>query len=479
MDKVTPKQIMEALWRKGNLTYLLDKNQKVLYDIFKNSEAKKNVWLLARRSGKSYALAVFATELCLRNPMSVVKILAPTKDQIDRVLRPIFMKILKDCPEELLPSYSTGDLVYYFKNKSEIHLAGANSGHAERLRGSDSSLCIVDEAGTCSDLEYIVQDILIPSTLMTEGKVILASTPPKDTDHDFIKFIEEAEARGTLTKRTIYDNPRLTKQMLQSAILEAGGEHTDTFKREYLCEITRDKNITVIPELTPQLEARIVKEWPKPSHYKPYVGMDIGFKDYTGLVFAYHDFRHNKVIVEDEILVRGADLQIPTLTKDIIQKETTLWENALTREKLTPKRVSDINYIVTSEIRRESGNLIRFDNANKAEKEVAINNLRVLISQEKIIIHPRCTNLIRHLKNAKWTKGAKADFARDPDDGHYDLLPALVYLVRAIDFKHNPYPNNIDIPMDDLFIVDDVKFKQKYSRDSQMDMFKKIFNLRK
>jgi hypothetical protein len=49
--------------------------------------------------------------------------------------------------------------------------------------------------------------------------------------------------------------------------------------------------------------------------------------------------------------------------------------------------------------------------------------------------------LIRHIKNARWKeKGNKDDFARSPDDGHYDAVDALLYFMRAVNYNKNPYP---------------------------------------
>jgi hypothetical protein len=62
-----------------------------------------------------------------------------------------------------------------------------------------------------------------------------------------------------------------------------------------------------------------------------------------------------------------------------------------------------------------------------------------LIAEERIIINPRCKQLIFHLKNATWNKN-KTEYERSLDGGHYDLIDALAYLVRNIAYTRNPYP---------------------------------------
>lgn len=476
MSKLSKEDAKKELWRRGVLSWKLDSCQKELYNLFYNASHRVQTWLLARRSGKTYTLCILALEQCIRVPNSIVKFASPTKLQITTIIRPLLKKILSDCPDELKPEFRSKDFIYYFPNGSEIQLAGTDSGHAEKLRGGDSHICIVDEAGSCSDLENVVKSILLPTTLITNGKVLLAGTPPSEPDHDFIKFIEEAELRGSLVKKTVYDNPRITKEQLEELISELGGLNSDAAKRELLCMIIKDSNTAVIPEMTDELSKRIVKEWPKPPFFDAYVGMDLGFVDLTVVIFGYYDFRAAKIIVEDELVVKGVDMHLPSFTEKIQEIENRLWCNPLTNEMKPVKRVSDINYIVTKEISRSSGGQITFEATKKDDNEAAINKIRVMLNSEQIIIHPRCGTLIRHLKNVKWKSSVnKTVFARSPDDGHYDAVEALKYLVRSVNLTKNPYPAHYNMNMKDLHVQNPDKF---YGNDAT-NIYKRIFNVRK
>lgn len=88
--KLSKKQITDELWRRGILHFKLDSGQKDLYELYYNSKHKVQTWLLARRSGKTYALCVLALEQCIRKPNSIVKIVSPTKLQVNNNVRPIF-----------------------------------------------------------------------------------------------------------------------------------------------------------------------------------------------------------------------------------------------------------------------------------------------------------------------------------------------------------------------------------------------------
>jgi hypothetical protein len=459
----TKAQVIAELWKRGNLSYLLTPVQKELYDLYYTSKEKTNVWLLGRRTGKSFCLAVLSIEECLRNPNVVVKVVCDTKVHLEQVFTPIVRKILLQCPETVKPKYLTKSYTYYFKNGSELQLAGSDGGHAEKLRGSETKAAFVDEAGSCNDLQNLVKDILLPSTLLSKGKVILASTPSKDPKHDFHKYVEAAKRRGTLIKKPTYSNPLVPKEELEMLIEELGGRNSDAYKREIECEIIRDSELSVVPEFTEDIQKEIVKDWTNPPFYDSYVGMDLGYKDFSGLVFGLYDFKSGKVIIQDEILYdfKLKDNSLPQLIRLIKEKEQALWINPLTSEHQAPYiRVSDLNPIVTQEIgraSREAGYPISFMNARKDDKEAAVNQLRLLIAQKKLIIHPRCKNLLLQLEFCRW-KSNKTEFERTDDGGHADLIDALIYLVRSIAYNKNPYPAFYNMDIKDLVVFNKDKF---------------------
>lgn len=289
--------------------------------------------------------------------------------------------------------------------------------------------------------------VLFPTTTHTGGKIVLASTPPEEPDHDFIGFIEQAETDGLLTKKTLYDNPLLSDETKNSIVDKfPGGANNTQFKREYLCEIIRDENKTIIPEFDDELSEKIVREYNKPPFYTPYVAMDIGFKDLTVVLFGYYDFKTDKVIIEDEIVREGKELKLDKFSDEILKKEEELWMNILTNEQIKPDlRVSDIDYIVIQEINRASYNRLNFQAIQKAPgyKLPLINQLRVMLQAEKIIINPKCKTLVTHLKNGRWKDASsKDDFARSPGLGHYDAIDALLYLIKSVNYSKNPYPAN-------------------------------------
>lgn len=437
---VTKKDAVALLWKKGILWWKLNDTQKDLYDTVLNADKRIIVFLASRRIGKTHTLCTIALEQCIKKKNSVVKYLCPDAKQAKSFVIPIIREILEDCPKALRPEYIKSDGKYVFPNGSELQIAGNDAGRAESLRGGFADLCIVDEAGFCDNLKYNVQSILFPTVSTTGGKIVLSSTPPATPGHEFTFFINKAKADNTFVKKTIYDNPRFTPAQIEE-IISTYGSITDTqFRREYLCELITNDQDAVFPEFNAELKSKIVMPWERPTFFDYYVAADIGFKDFTVVLFGYFDFRNNKLIIEDEIVINKMTTQ--TLADTIKKKEEALLTHPLTNELQVPfLRVSDTNLIVINDLQKLHG--INFLPTAKDNKEAAINNTRILLESEQIIINPRCVTLIRHCEDGTWKKnstGKTRTFDRSADNGHYDALDALIYMVRNVNFSRNPYP---------------------------------------
>lgn len=468
---LTRQEAINILWHKGILHWKLHQGQKDLYDSYKSAKHRTLVWSCSRRLGKSFALCLLAIETCLKKPNVIVKYVAPQQKQVRTIITPLIRQILQDCPVELQPKFMTQQFCYRFANGSEIQLAGSDNGNAESLRGGSSDLCIIDEAGFCDELEYVVQSILLPTTATTDGKIILASTPPKTPDHAFRKYVERAFERGTLVKKTIYDNPMLTPDKIEELKAEAGGELSASWKREYLCQNLVDQESAVVPEFTEELKNIIVREWERPAYFDEYIAMDIGVNDFTFVLFAYYDFRAGKLIIEDEFLINGQQWNTEKLAKGIKEAEARLCTHPVTKVQKKPyKRISDVNLTVLNDLRQLHG--LEFSATPKMDAEAALNNMRVKLGQAKIYINPRCKKLIRHLEFAIWNK-SRTKYERSADDGHYDGVDALKYLVRNVEYNKNPYPKHYD-----LNLRSDSSFLYKET-SAPMEVYKKIFNVKR
>lgn len=440
-EEVQRQKAIKALWKKAVLHWKLDRNQMEMYKFAREKEDKIIVIGSSRQLGKSYFLVTLAIEECLRQPHAIVKFIAPKAKDIRRIIAPLIREITSDCPEDLKPSYKTQENIFKFKNGSEIQLAGTDNGHAESIRGNKANLCIIDEAGFCDDLSYIVNSILIPTTTTTNGKIIMASTPSRSPDHDFMQFMKEAELQDRFIKKTIFDNPRLSKKDIDGLAEALGGYDSVDFRREYMVEKITSEDDAVVPEFNKEIQLQTIKEWKRPDFYDAYESMDIGVTDLTVVLFGYYDFREAKLIIEDELVYQGKKMLTDSLAEGIRQKEAALWVNSFTGEVKAPAlRVADNNnQVLLNDLAVKHG--LTFVPTLKDNKEAALNNMRMLIKSGRIIINPRCKTLIFHLESAIWNK-ERTKYARSADKGHFDAVDSLVYMCRNINFHRNPYPDN-------------------------------------
>jgi len=403
-------------------------------------------------------------ELCIKKPRALVKFSQPTQKMIRTNVLVDFYRLIEDCPKDIKPKFNGKDNVIEFPNGSQIQLAGTDGGNAESLRGGSCDLALIDEAGFCDNLTYIIQSIIGPTTDTTGGKMILASTTPPNAEHEFIERMKVAAIKDALIVRTVKDALEFSKQDEEPIIDQHrynkilndrynGNEQDSAFQTEYMCKIQNNNNSTVVPEFTDDYEQDCVVPWHRPDFCDKYVAMDIGFVDYTFVLFAFYDFQNGVVVIEDELIMNGPTMTTDALADSIKEREKNLWYNKRTGQEEKPTlRVSDNNLIVINDLNRL--HQLYFMPTQKDNRDMQINQLRMLIQSNRVIIHPRCKTLVQHLKHASWDKTRK-DFKRSEAHGHYDGVMALCYLIRNIDMNRNPYPNGYKyygISPDDLFI---------------------------
>lgn len=470
-QNLTKAQAIKALWKKGVLRWKLDSNQIEMRDLIHGSPQRIVVIGASRQLGKSFAMCVIAVETCLKKPNTVVKYIAPKVKDVRKIIAPLIREICADAPSELVPKYRSNDHIFRFSNGSEIQLAGTDNGHAESIRGTKSHLCIVDEAGFCDGLKYIVNSILLPTTTTTSGKIVMISTPPKSLDHDFVDFMGKAQIAKSFLKKTIYDNPRLRTEDIDGLAAAVGGKDSADFRREYLVQMITDASDAVVPEFTKELQSKIILEYERPPFFDTYVSMDIGFRDQTAVIFGYYDFRRNKLVIEDELIFGGQSMVTDTLAKEIKRKEEALWGTPGGGVKPIFMRVADDNNpILLNDL--ASKHNIHFLKAMKDDAAASLNNMRLLIKNEKVIIHPRCVGLIHELENTIWNKN-RSSYSR-VGGSHGDVLDALRYLCRSINVNHNPYPEGYDIDFGDQ----DVFVAQKAKPTTIDRQFQEMFTLK-
>lgn len=426
---ITRSSIKTHGWYIADLEYKLDDLQHRIKRTIDASSDPLVCVLSSRQIGKSYLLLLIAIEYCLLHPGVIVRILAATIKQVADIVQDNMAPLTADAPAGLIERYKSD---YRWRiGQSSLRIGSLERSHVDNNRGGNASLIIYEEGGfvNSDDYRYAVQSVIGPQLIRSNGREIHITSPSEDEGHYIhTDIVPRAESLGTLFRYTIYDSPSITESQIAAAAARCGGYESEAWKREYLAEIVRSQTLMVIPEFS---EANHVKAFELPEYYKALLSIDLGgIKDKTGSVLVCYDFEHDKLLVVDEFMCPQN-----TPTGEIVSRARELeasvsWEG-------TPERFADVPGQVQVDMMNDYNYPIRIP--AKDDRDAQINSLRLIFTNMRIIIHPRCANLIGCIKSARYDDKRK-DFKRTDAFGHADILMALVYAHRMLDRSTNPFP---------------------------------------
>lgn len=462
----TKAQVIQQAYERGLLTYKVRPYQRVIYDALwgaiKNPDGLKYYLNCARRFGKSHIMTLIAIEYALRNPLSQIRFAAPTGKMLRKITYPIMRTILKDCPENLMPEFNATDNVWRFKNGSEIHLSGTENGSYDNLRGTASNLNLIDECGFMSELDVIVKSILIPQTITTGGKTILASTPPDTPAHDAYAIAMDCQAEGRYHKLTVHDNKSLTPELIEQYAKESGGYESTTWRREYLCEWVVDEELQVLPEWLDDYIGEPVPDQRDPYHHR-YTSMNLEVRDATAALFGHFDYKEQILYITDELTMKGNKVNTETLSTALLEKESEVFGNIKTyRRMCDPKHkllLQDLGLLHGMYFILEEDDLVTL-----------VNEARVMIKNGHLRISPKCVELLENMKYAVWTEN-RSKLGSSTRFNNFAHLKALLYMIRKIDQGSDPVPLHLNM----------VHFTHWIPTPQQTNVaaLKKMFNLKR
>lgn len=457
-------------WRHGDLTHLLHDGQLELHRQYLSTQGRF-VAEIARRWGKTYWLLVLSVMTLAEyhkrtgRPGRVVYG-APTLKHLEEFVLPTLDKLRDDAPADVRPEFAPSKS-HIETPWGHIHLFGADDKRkADRGRGSEAILAVFDEAGFTPLLRYVLSSIFRPSLLHTGGRVVLASTPAEEIDHDFTNLAEKAEGTANYARRTVWQNPLLTEAAIKAFIEQDAKDEgftveqymaSDAFRREYLAERVINRMLVALPEWV-ELEDELTVEVERPRLFRVHAGIDFGGTDPHFAAWGYWHLEHG-LVVEDELELM-ADEVSTELSVAIKQKERERygidsWDGtmgALRRDSLekyfgadVPKwardsvekvaapqpwlRVCDTDMKLARHL-AEVG--IAVVPTQKDNKQLHVQRLRGLIAQRQVKVHPRCERLKASWRTTTWKDERRTEWARR-GGRHGDGVDAGCYLVRNLD----------------------------------------------
>jgi hypothetical protein len=448
------------------LVGLLKPVQREMLDVVMRTPSRKVVEHCSRRLGKTFFLCILSSITAISRADSQIRYASVTQKAVKKMIHPIMKYIWRRFPNDVRPVWNSQDNVYRFPNGSEMHIAGVNGGHADDLRGTACELALVDEASFVDELEYVVDSVLLPQCMPNPsnprgGKLVMASSSPLTPAHDFVEYISEAKANGSYSAFDIHSGG-YAPEIVAEFMAEAGGPTSTTWRREYLNEIIVDEDFSIVPEWRDSYIAPVQR----PEGYQllhKYEAMDIGVRDKTALLWGYYDFKRATLVIEREWSISGQG----TTTK-VIAEAITKIEGELGWQKLYRRIADSNNLLLLNDLSSEFN--IHFQPTNKDSLAAMVNEVRLMVQAGRLHISPECTELIDCLRFGVYQDSKRSSFGRSKVLGHYDMLAALIYLVRNIDYSTNPFPANFKANFNTYVPPEE-------SNGGAIELAKRIFNL--
>lgn len=432
----TSQQAQAVLWKRGQLNFLMwNAIQRKIEAKFQDCLARKTgiFFVNCTRGGGKTFWAVKKAYEYIRHPdikMPQVFIATAFGEDLRTILIPTFEALAETKPDTIVIDHIPSQKMYYDQlNKGKVHYRGLDL-KKNSLRGNYADLVIIEECQNVRDLayqwNYVVKQLFRHRPY---PMAIFVGTPPKTPDHDWVEIMEIAKLNDAYVEATIDEHDMMNeeeKAFMMKDITE------DAKLREYYCKIVIDRTKAIIPEWKEEYEIEVPKNdlW---QFYDTYEAMDLGIVDLTVCLYGYYEFAKARLVIEDEMVMNGPEMTTDILADALREKEQELWP-----DKEVYYRASDTdNLLLLQDLATLHG--ISFACTTKDTLEAMVNQVRLWVKEGRVVVHPRCKQLLGCLRSGLWDDRRKA-FARSKVFGHYDALAALVYMVRNVRAEKNPIP---------------------------------------
>lgn len=445
------RKALRAAWKRGNLAYKLNPDQRSVYDAFRawESDPRRGPYYgldISRQWGKSFDMVLIGIEDCIRGQRTDrAAYWTSTERMAQEIVHPIVDTLLSDCPPDLRPKWIASKKKYRFPDGQELEVLGLDD--PNRARGRYLDRGYLDEQAFMENLEYIVTSVIHPQ-MQTRNRpyVLMGTTPPLSPQHYWSShLIHLLRAEGATERRTIYDNPMLSNEKIKATIDALGGETATAVRRELFAEHVIESSMAIVPEYLEVRDSVYIDLPDRPDWYAGFVSLDPGWKDASGVLFAYVDFDESELRIEDEIY--ATQLSSREIAEAVKKKEAELWPRPARwsrgKQEALPnpyRRWTDVDNRLVADLAMDHG--LVFAPTAKDNKDQQVNRVRNWIATGRIKISKRCVQLDRQLQTGVYRNENRKDFARSEGFGHFDLIDALIYLARNVEpyLRYNPKP---------------------------------------
>lgn len=385
------------------------------------SDKRKNkVLVIHRRAGKTSLVLNKLILEAIRNPGKVFYYICPTQKQAKEIAWKAPDMLAKYLPEEVVDKKNEVELTIYLKNKSQIHIKGADN--PDSLRGVNPFGVAIDEYAQIKAKLY--DEVIKPILIANNGWVWLIGTPMGRNDF----WIKYEMAKNDPNNWQVVHLKATESGILKPEVL-AEAQRTMTqraFSQEFLCEFLEGEGT-----IFRRIKENVRGELESPVSGRSYVmGVDLArHVDFTVMIVV--DRTTHQIVHFDRF--NQIDYQ---LQKARIEATARRYNNAMIRIDST-----GVGDPIAEDLQRMGLSITPYNFTNASKKNL-IENLALLIEQQKIT-YPNIPELIGELEAFTYELLASGQVRYTAPDGLHDdcvIAMALAYFeIGAKQYVENNY----------------------------------------
>lgn len=396
------------------------------------NHSKKILVCCSRRAGKSYFCAGAIVKSALKNPGSRIIYINLT---FKNAVKQIWDNVIKASEETGLQidKSSKNDGEIEWVNGSSLRIKGnSNNAEADTLRGeSKVSLVVIDEAFHQKNMEYAINEVIMPflADLGDKATILCTGTPPR-IPHTYMEKLWNNDKTWRHYHWTAENNPHIPDfEKFIEEVCEAKGLTKDApfIQREYYgvigaydTEAMVFKNYQTYTELPTSFTANRIA-----------IGCDWGFSDYNSIITVAYNTQSGEAYVIEEKKFNKATVS------EIITEVKRTYEAAKNRFGIDDIQIlCDTNeQSITYEL--YANQHLPAYNAYKYDKTSAIAQLSDWLRSGKIKVNANDIYLKDEFERTLYKRDEDDDSILpeiDDDIFHPDAIMALLYASRSIAF---------------------------------------------
>lgn len=396
------------------------------------NHSKKILVCCSRRAGKSYFCAGAVVKSALKNPGSRIIYINLT---FKNAVKQIWDNVIKasEAVGLQIDKSSKNDGEIEWVNGSSLRIKGnSNNAEADTLRGeSKVSLVIIDEAFHQKNMEYAINEVIMPflADLGDKATILCTGTPPR-IPHTYMEKLWSNDKTWRHYHWTAENNPHIPDfEKFIEEVCEAKGltKEAPFIQREYYgvigaydTEAMVFKNYQTYTELPTSFTANRIA-----------IGCDWGFSDYNSIITVAYNTQSGEAYVIEEKKFNKATVS------EIITEVKRSYEAAKNRFGIDDIQIlCDTNeQSITYEL--YANQHLPAYNAYKYDKASAIAQLSDWLRSGKIKVNANDIYLKDEFERTLYKRDEDDDSILpeiDDDIFHPDAIMALLYASRTIAF---------------------------------------------